>query len=126
MEWRLSFMTGAMAPSENVTLRAAPLDGDETVTFQFEGQAIQGRRGESLAAALTAAGERTLRLTRDGRGRGIFCGMGVCQECLVEIDGKPGNRACMTKLERPISVRRQVVLPQAVPQATSSASASEP
>jgi predicted molibdopterin-dependent oxidoreductase YjgC len=110
-----AFMTGAMAPSNNITLRAAPLGGNEAVTFQFEGRTIQGRHGESLAAALTAAGERMLRLTRDGRGRGIFCGMGVCQECLVEIDGKPGLRACMTKLDRPISVRRQVVLPPAIP-----------
>ena len=119
-------MSGAMAPSENVSLRAAPLGGDETIAFTFEGRAIQGRHGESLAAALTAAGERTLRLTRDGRGRGIFCGMGVCQECLVEIDGKPGLRACMTKLEQPISVRRQAVLPQAMPAPSSRTSASEP
>ena len=89
-------MTGAMAPSDNTTLRAAPLGGDETVAFQFEGRAIQGRRGESLAAALTAAGERTLRLTRDGRGRGIFCGMGVCQECRVSIDGREHQLACQT------------------------------
>jgi thioredoxin reductase len=126
----LPFVTGAMALSDNVSLRAAPLGGDEAVTFQFEGRPMQGRRGESLAAALTAAGERSLRLTRDGRGRGIFCGMGVCQECVVEIDGKPGNRACMTKLEQPISVRRQAVLPPAMAQATKAravnASASEP
>jgi len=119
-------MTGAMAPSNNITLRAAPLGGNEAVTFQFEGRTIQGRRGESLAAALTAAGERMLRLTRDGRGRGIFCGMGVCQECLVEIDGKPGLRACMTKLDRPISVRRQVVLPPAIPRPAMNASVARP
>lgn len=122
-------MTGAMPPSDNGSLRAAPLGGDETVAFTFEGRALQGRHGESLAAALTAAGERILRLARDGRGRGIFCGMGVCQECLVEIDGKPANRACMTKLERPISVRRQVpvpeVTPQAMPQTPSNTAASE-
>jgi len=39
--------------------------------------------------------------------------MGVCQECLVEIDGRAGQRACMTKLERPIAVRRQSFLPAA-------------
>ena len=87
--------------------------GAEGVTFTFEGRPIRGRRGESLAAALTAAGERELRLTRKGPSRGLFCGMGVCQECLVEIDGLPGQRACMTKLDRPMQVRRQDLLPAA-------------
>ena len=84
--------------------------GAEGVTFEFEGRPIRGRRGESLAAALTAAGERELRKTRAGTSRGLFCGMGVCQECLVEIDGRPGQRACMTKLDRPMRVRRQSFL----------------
>jgi NADPH-dependent 2,4-dienoyl-CoA reductase/sulfur reductase-like enzyme len=77
------------------------------IAIDFEGEALSGRRGETLAAALSAAGIRELRLTRSGQPRGIFCGMGVCQECLVEIDGRANQRACMTKLERPVSVRRQ-------------------
>jgi NADPH-dependent 2,4-dienoyl-CoA reductase/sulfur reductase-like enzyme len=107
MEWQ------QMTTPENDSLRAAPLAGDETIAFTFGDRALQGRRGESLAAALTAAGERGLRIAKDGRRRGIFCGMGVCQECLVEIDGKPGQRACMTKLERPMVVRRQMPIPAA-------------
>ena len=94
--------------------RAVALDsGADLVEFHFEGKTIRGRRGESLAAALTAAGERELRIASDGSRRGLFCGMGVCQECLVEIDGRAGQRACMTKLERPIAVRRQSFLPAA-------------
>jgi NADPH-dependent 2,4-dienoyl-CoA reductase/sulfur reductase-like enzyme len=88
--------------------------GDDIVGFEFEGRRMSGRRGESLAAALTAAGERELRIDREGRRRGLFCGMGVCQECLVEIDGRQGQRACMTKLEGSIAVRRQAFLPAAV------------
>jgi D-hydroxyproline dehydrogenase subunit alpha len=107
------FMNLSMTSSDPASLRAAPLSGDEIVTFTFEEKTLQGRRGESLAAALTAAGERGLRIARDGRRRGIFCGMGVCQECLVEIDGRPAQRACMTKLERSISVRRQASVPGA-------------
>jgi thioredoxin reductase len=82
----------------------------ERVAFTFEGDVLSGRRGETLAAALTAAGIRDLRLTPPGQRRGIFCGMGVCQECLVEIDGIAQQRACMTKLERPVAVCRQVAL----------------
>ncbi len=79
----------------------------DRVELEFEGQRIAGRRGETLAAALTAAGIRELRLTRAGEPRGVFCGMGVCQDCLLEVDGAPNKRACMTKLERPVAVRRQ-------------------
>jgi NADPH-dependent 2,4-dienoyl-CoA reductase/sulfur reductase-like enzyme len=81
--------------------------GADAVAFSFQGRKIRGRPGETLAAALTAAGERELRETKAGEPRGLFCGMGVCQECLVEIDGRTNQRACMTKLDRPLSVRRQ-------------------
>ena len=76
----------------------APLASDR-LTFLFEGREIEGRKGETIAAALTAAGILPIRRTRNGSARGLFCGMGVCQDCLVEIDGTPNQRACMTKLE---------------------------
>jgi len=77
-----------------------------TVVITFEGRRIEAEAGESLAATLAAQGTHALRTTRSGAERGMFCGMGVCQDCLVEIDGKPNQRACMTKVERPISVER--------------------
>ena len=83
------------------------------IAIDFEGRVVQGRPGETLAAALAAAGIRDLRLTQRGEPRGIFCGMGVCQECLVEIDGQANQRACMTKLQGPLSVRRQPHLAEA-------------
>ena len=76
------------------------------IEIEFEGRRLQAQPGESLAAALTGHGIMTLRTTRNEAERGMFCGMGVCQECLVEIDGKPEQRACMTKIERPLSVHR--------------------
>ena len=66
------------------------------LSFSFEGREISYRSGVSLAAALTAAGELELRGTAAGDARGIFCGMGVCQECRVNVDGRSGIRACMT------------------------------
>ena len=61
---------------------------EHTVTITFEGRTIVARHGESVAAALTAAGVTVFRRTRSGAERGMFCGMGVCQDCLVRIDGK--------------------------------------
>lgn len=81
---------------------------NDEITIKFEERSIPCRRGETLAAALTAAGELRLRHTRSGDDRGMFCGMGVCQECLVEIDGRPAQRACMTVVDGPVTVRRQI------------------
>ena len=80
----------------------------ETVRFTFEGKPLEGRHGESLAAALVSAGIVAFRETRGGEMRGMFCGMGVCQDCLIEVDGKPNQRACMTRLEGPMTVRREM------------------
>ena len=75
--------------------------------INFEGEQVAARAGESVAAALTAHGIRGFRVTRSTAERGVFCGMGVCQDCLVEVDGVPGKRACMTVVDRPLSIRRQ-------------------
>ncbi|PWS37324.1 hypothetical protein DFH01_10775 [Falsiroseomonas bella] len=73
-------------------------------------RAVAFRAGQSVAAALTSAGIREMRATRrglDGEGRGLFCGMGVCQDCLVELDGTPNTRACMAKATPGLVVRHQ-------------------
>jgi len=79
----------------------------KTIDIEFEGQKLAAREGESVAAALTAHGIRSFRTTRCDAPRGMFCGMGVCQDCLVEVDGRPNERACMTMIDRPLSVRRE-------------------
>lgn len=62
-----------------------------------DGREISAFAGESVAAALLAAGIRALRETgREHAPRGLFCGMGVCFDCLVSVDGRPNLRACMT------------------------------
>lgn len=76
-------------------------------TVLFNGKRLTARRGESVAACLTAAGVQGFRTTALGAERGMFCGMGVCQECLVEIDGKPNQRACMTKIDGPMTIRSE-------------------
>ncbi|MGD8622533.1 MAG: (2Fe-2S)-binding protein [Anaerolineales bacterium] len=54
------------------------------------------RAGISVAAALIQNGIRVFRETDDGANRGVYCGMGVCYDCLVSINGLPDQRACMT------------------------------
>ncbi len=80
-------------------------------SFDFGGHPIPFQAGQSVAAALTDAGVRDLRQTAKGHPRGMFCGMGVCQDCLVTIDGVPNQRACMSLAGNGMTVERQVALP---------------
>ncbi len=77
----------------------------------FDGTPVPIQSGASVAAALTQAGYRGFRQTAKGAARGIFCGMGVCQECLVAIDGVPNQRACMTLAREGARVETQVAFP---------------
>jgi glycine/D-amino acid oxidase-like deaminating enzyme len=67
------------------------------ITFQFDGRRIDALDGETVGAALSAAGITTFRHNASGAPRGLFCGMGACFECVVTIDGRIGQRACMTR-----------------------------
>ena len=65
------------------------------VVFMFAGRAVRARVGDTIAMALWAAGERTLRASsKDGAPRGVLCNMGICYECLVVVDGVT-VRGCM-------------------------------
>lgn len=98
---------------------------DKTLKFRFEGADQTCCVGDTIAAALTAAGERWWRLAADGSRRGIFCGMGVCQDCLVRVDGRAGVRACMTPVEAGMDVRRQTG-PAALAPSAASAETDQP
>jgi predicted molibdopterin-dependent oxidoreductase YjgC len=76
--------------------------------FTFDGREVLAYEGETVAAALLAAGQRVLRLTgRRGEPRGLFCGMGVCFDCLVQVDGRPNVRACQTPAAEGLRVETQ-------------------
>ncbi|MFM7777892.1 MAG: 2Fe-2S iron-sulfur cluster-binding protein [Alphaproteobacteria bacterium] len=79
-----------------MSLRIAKIARPAAVTITVEGQPVAAHPGESLAAALIAAG-----LWRFGEGdyparpRTAFCMMGVCQQCLLRLDGRL-VQACLT------------------------------
>ena len=69
------------------------------ITIHVDGRPVAAYSGETVFAALLAAGVTALRHPLKGQtetARGGFCGMGVCQECRVTVDGMPDRRACMT------------------------------
>ncbi|MBT5265239.1 MAG: (2Fe-2S)-binding protein [Rhodospirillaceae bacterium] len=84
----------------------------ETVTLSFEGEAIEALVGDSIAAALLAAGVESFRSSPvSGASRAPHCLMGACFECLVEVDGIANRQACLTTVEPGMAVRRQVGAP---------------
>lgn len=65
--------------------------------FTFDGETVPFRPGQTVGAALMQHGIRAWRTTRlQHRPRGIFCGIGVCFDCLITIDGQRTQRACLT------------------------------
>lgn len=85
-----------------------PEQGGKAVQISIDGRPLTAYEGETLAAALLAAGELTLRHTdRQGEPRGVFCGVGLCHECRVTVNGVPNVRACLTIVEPGMLVRRQ-------------------
>lgn len=89
----------AMTPETPLRLDSN-LDRDRPVQITVDGEPIQAYEGESIAAALMAAGRRTFRhLEPGGHPRGIFCGMGICYDCLVMVAGQDHVRACMTLVQ---------------------------
>ena len=69
-----------------------------------DGRAVRAYAGESLATALLAAGITTFRIGPDGAPRSAFCHMGVCQECVVRVDGRPAT-ACTIAVVDGLQVR---------------------
>ncbi|WP_114859252.1 FAD-dependent oxidoreductase [Azospirillum brasilense] len=77
------------------------------IEITYDGERIPALAGETVAAALAAHGIAAYRHTRDGGRRGLYCGMGACFECLVTVDGKASQRACLTKVAEGQVVRSQ-------------------
>jgi predicted molibdopterin-dependent oxidoreductase YjgC len=80
-----------------------------SVTIIFEGKALTVPAGISVAAALLVGGVHEFRSSVVGQvPRAPYCMMGVCFECLVEIDGVPGRQSCLVLVSDGMVVRRQI------------------
>jgi D-hydroxyproline dehydrogenase subunit gamma len=66
------------------------------IELSVDGTPLRAPAGQSLAAALLAAGRAVLRQSPAGEPRGVYCGIGVCQECRVHVEGQGVVRACVT------------------------------
>ena len=77
------------------------------MSLTLDGRPVRGYLGESVATVLLAEGHVATRTTVGGEPRGVYCGMGVCFDCLVVVDGVPNTRACVTWVREGMDVSRQ-------------------
>ncbi|MFZ5943881.1 MAG: (2Fe-2S)-binding protein [Bacillota bacterium] len=78
------------------------------ITFFYDGQKVKGYEGETIAAALHAAGVRVLSHSHElHKPRGLFCAIGNCSSCLMVVNGKPNVRICVEKLCEGMQVQTQ-------------------
>ncbi|MDI3498183.1 2Fe-2S iron-sulfur cluster-binding protein, partial [Archaeoglobus sp.] len=84
------------------------------VTIYLNGKPVKAYEGETVAAALYAAGVRVFsRSFRWHRPRGFFCAIGKCSACMMEVDGIPNVRTCKVYVRDGMQVRTQSGMPDA-------------
>jgi D-hydroxyproline dehydrogenase subunit gamma len=85
-----------------------PAPAKAGVTVSVEGREIAVPEGASAAAAVLLAGLSSIRETGiSGAARAPYCLMGVCFDCLAEIDGQPNRQSCMVTVTPGMVIRRQ-------------------
>jgi sarcosine oxidase, subunit alpha len=103
----------ADAGTDSMPLRLVPrrgenIDREGVVSFTFNGRIYQAYVGDTVASALASAGVRRLRYSQSrGRPRGLRCGAGLCDSCLVQVDGRPNVRACCQAVTEGMQVSEQ-------------------
>jgi hypothetical protein len=71
------------------------LQRGEPFIFEVDGASVPAFAGETVAAALMAEGRRALRVTAGRKeGRGYYCGMGVCWDCMMWLEGEGSVQTC--------------------------------
>lgn len=91
------------------TNTAPHLERGAAIEATLNGEKLVSYEGETIAASLVGAGILALRSTM-GRGepRGMYCGIGLCHECLVTVDGLPNVRACLTPVRNGMRIETSV------------------
>ncbi|MFF0727737.1 (2Fe-2S)-binding protein [Streptomyces sp. NPDC004134] len=82
--------------------------GGDLLIVRVDGEELVTESGRTVAGLLLALGRVSWRTTRGGgRPRGVFCGIGVCHDCLVVVNGAPDVRACQRLVRDGDDIRTQ-------------------
>ncbi|MGY0218487.1 (2Fe-2S)-binding protein [Endozoicomonadaceae bacterium StTr2] len=95
--------------------RSLRLDKKPEVELNINGQTVFVPEGSSVWAAMVLAGDTHTRLSPvTQQERSAYCAMGVCFECLVEIDGIPNRQACLVEVRQGMQVKHQAITEQSI------------
>ncbi|MFE9331790.1 (2Fe-2S)-binding protein [Streptomyces sp. NPDC006925] len=96
-----------MSPRRLPTHGAADGRGERPLRITVDGRPLDGVAGQTVAGVLLAAGRTAWRGGPSGAVRGVFCGIGVCFDCLVTVNGDRDVRACLRRAADGDEVRTQ-------------------
>lgn len=84
------------------------MDEREAVTIYLNGQPVPAVAGETILAALTAHGVQECRTThKRHQARWFYCGIGRCTDCIMQVNGVPNVRTCVTPVEDGMRIETQ-------------------
>ncbi|MHC3822172.1 cyanide-forming glycine dehydrogenase subunit HcnA [Pseudomonas sp. G3-19] len=78
------------------------------MTVHINGQPVTAAIGETVLSVIQSLGVRQVARNDHGQISGAYCGMGVCQCCLVKINGRHKRRACQTVVRDGMQIETQV------------------
>ncbi|MCM2474518.1 (2Fe-2S)-binding protein [Rhizobium sp. CG5] len=94
--------------------KADVIDGRPSVNVEIDGRDVICREGDTVAAVVLLHGPQPYRHSiLSGAERAPFCMMGICFECLIEIDGVPNQQGCLRRVEPGMRIRRQIAVAMA-------------
>lgn len=81
---------------------------EQKISFTYNGREIEAYPHESIAAALHAAGVKKFGQSPElHHPRGLFCAIGNCSSCFMEVNGQPNVRICVVRAKPGMQVREQ-------------------
>jgi sarcosine oxidase subunit alpha len=77
----------------------------DQIQLRVNGKTVSVAAGTVVAVAVALAGQTRFRRSTKGEARGPLCGMGICMECRVTINGQPHGRSCQSVCQQGMEVR---------------------
>ena len=89
--------------------RKLDVNQQQEISFYFEGKKIAAFNGETVASALLRSGELYFGQTSKSKFRGPYCMMGVCFDCLVDVDEKQSLQSCQVIVKNNMQIKRHKI-----------------
>ncbi len=83
-------------------------DNQKKIIFYLDGEKTEALQGDCIASAVIASGKKIFRYTKKNKKpRSLFCGIGQCNDCMMEVDGIPNVKTCITPVKKGMRINTQ-------------------